>query len=121
MVRFVKALLGTGSAPRRIMLTPGRLYFLMSQELRQSRPRGRCNCSMPLPFVVTASEGGANWDARLGMMQCPDCTETAVGILARYRRIYDLNPLELQCHVRSAAREEPDMEDAGLRQVRAFG
>lgn len=111
------------TAPHRVMLTPGRLFFLMSQELRQSRPKGRCICSMPLPFAVAPDEGGANWDAQPGMMQCPDCTESAREILEKYRRLYDMNTLELGGEAPPRA---PDRGNAPpsldpFESVRAFG
>ena len=119
MIRQLKAILQAPSSPKRITLTPGRLFFLMSQELRQSRPKGRCNCSMPLPFAVRPADGSANWHAEAGMLQCADCREVARAIVARYRERYDANLLELGDSRPRPLVTSPDEPTMGS--IRAFG
>lgn len=119
MIRVLKAILQGPSSPKRITLTPGRLFFLMSQELRQSRPKGRCNCSMPLPFAVRPADGSANWDAEPGMLQCADCREVVRAIVARYRERYDANLVELGDSRPRPVSNSPD--EPTLGSIRAFG
>ena len=51
-------------------LTPGALYTLLNDELKQRRPAGCETCRMPLPFLVERpDEVSANW--RIGT--APPC------------------------------------------------
>jgi hypothetical protein len=122
MIKFLDALFGRSSPPKRVVLTPGRLFFLMSQELRQSRPKGRCMCSMPLPYAVESPEGEPNWDAQPGMMQCPQCSEAAGEILARHRALYDMHAIELgEKPPRAVRRIAHGNEMSEFAGVRVFG
>lgn len=76
--------------PRK-QLTPGALYSLLNDELRQRRSEA-CHCRMPLPFLVERpDEVSANW--RIGTPSvCPNgCDALISEIAARLWPQFDLH------------------------------
>jgi len=77
----------------RIILSPGRLYTLLNEELRAvQRTNGCTSCRMPLPFLIERpDEVSANW--RIGTPNaCAFGCEVAIGeIAARFWPTYDLH------------------------------
>jgi hypothetical protein len=86
----------------RKLLTPGALYRLLNDELRQKRP-APCTCRMPLPFLVERpDEVSANW--RIGTPSvCSNGCALISEIAARLWLQFDLHdptaiPVKAQTH-----------------------
>jgi hypothetical protein len=78
--------------PRRTVVTPGRLYAMMSAEFRKSRVAGHASCIMPMVCArerVQRSEPA--WGIQSMTSQCEACTRIAQGIAQRHGRLYEMH------------------------------
>lgn len=75
----------------RTVLTPGRLFALLSSEFRRSRPAQCTGCRMPFPYlVIRPDEVSANWFVS-PFAECPHgCHGVIAEIVARLGPLYDL-------------------------------
>ena len=87
----------------REILTPGRLFAVLSQDFKKSRPAGCTSCRMPFPYlVIRPDDVSANWFVA-GFSECRHgCHRVIADIVARMWPHYDLED-----HTRDA-REFPD-------------
>ena len=78
---------------KRKNLTPGALYTLLNDELKQRRPAG-CEgaCRMPLPFrVERPDEDSANWRIGTAVPCAHGCDTIIAEIVAGLWPAYDLH------------------------------
>jgi hypothetical protein len=70
------------------MITPGRLYYLMSAEFRQMRCSDCTNCSLPLPQHVDSEE--TSWALEKWTRDCEKCARLISQLVRKYQAKYDL-------------------------------
>ena len=73
----------------RSAITPGRLYRLLSEQLRAMRAHGCTSCRMPMPYLTAPADDGANWAVRTPRA-CQPCTDLVAVIVGRASMQYDL-------------------------------
>jgi hypothetical protein len=81
---------GALQVPSRPVITPGRLYAMMSAEFQERRSRHCIGCMMPMLFHRPGAEGQANWQLETGGWRCRACEESVASIFAKYAAIYDV-------------------------------
>lgn len=94
----------------RKILTPGRLYALLSTEYRKARPAKCTSCRSPFPYLVERpDEVSANWYVE-GFGECRHgCHAVMAGVVTRLWEAYDLTD-----HTATAA----EFPDARMRRGR---
>lgn len=76
----------------RSLVSPGKLYTLMNDELKRLRPHPCSMCRMPLPFpVMRPDEVSANWRIGTPAPCMHGCDGVIAEIAARYWPLYDLH------------------------------
>jgi hypothetical protein len=86
------SLFSSFASPSRTLVTPGRLYALMSTEFRKVRPEGHRGCIMPMVFRrEPARRGDAQWGIQPMTSQCECCTGIALAIAQRHAEAYEMN------------------------------
>ena len=79
-----------GRAMIREALTPGRLYMLLTQEMR-ARRTSTCQCRMPLPFLIERPDlVSANWRIGTPSTCVNGCDALIAEIAAKFWPVYDL-------------------------------
>lgn len=87
----------------RTILTPGRLYALLSSEFKKRRPALCLNCRTPFPYlVVRPDDVSANWFVSPFTECRHGCHRVIAEIVARLWPLYDLEDWT------ATAREFPD-------------
>jgi hypothetical protein len=70
------------------MITPGRLYFLMSAEFRKLRCADCANCALPLPRRLEGAD--ATWTLEKWPRDCESCEREVLQLIRKYQACYDL-------------------------------
>ena len=81
---------GVLKVPSRLVLTPGRLYAMMSAEFQEGRSRHCIGCMMPMVSFRQSARGEANWELERSGWRCQPCQQMVARIFAKYAAIYDI-------------------------------